>query len=73
VPSQPTFNEPAGTTHEFDQVVIALGPGDVTLNVDGKTTTHWKRGDVVFIGRGVKHESKNTGQKPVDMFIVAIK
>ena len=33
----------------------------------------WKAGDAEFIGRGVKHESKNTGQKPVDVFILAIK
>ena len=71
--TQPTFAEPAGTTHDYDHVVIALGPADITLNVDGKTKTHWARGDAMFIGRGVKHESKNTGQKPVDVFIVAIK
>jgi len=27
----------------------------------------------MFIGRGQKHESKNTGGKPADVFIVAIK
>jgi len=41
--------------------------------VNGKSTTSWKPGDAEFIGRGVKHESKNTGQKPVDVIIVAIK
>jgi quercetin dioxygenase-like cupin family protein len=70
---QPAFHEDAGTTHEFDQVVVALGDGDITLNVGDKSKTHWKRGDAEFIGRGVKHESKNTGQKPVDVFILAIK
>ena len=70
---QPGFEEAAGTTHDFDQVVIASGPADISLNVDGKTKTHWARGDAMFIGRGVKHASKNTGQKPVDVFIVAIK
>jgi quercetin dioxygenase-like cupin family protein len=70
-----TFAEPAGTTHEFDQVVIALAPGtQMSLSIDGKPAkTTWARGDVQFIGRGVKHESKNTGGKPVDMVIVAIK
>jgi quercetin dioxygenase-like cupin family protein len=70
---QPTFHEAAGTTHEFDQVVVALGEGDVTLKVGGKTKTQWKPGDAEFIGRGVSHESQNTGKKPVDVFILAIK
>jgi quercetin dioxygenase-like cupin family protein len=69
----PAFHENAGTTHDYDQVVVALGEGDLMLNVDGKTKTSWKRGDAEFIGRGVKHESKNTGQKPLDVFILAIK
>jgi quercetin dioxygenase-like cupin family protein len=68
------FAEPAGTTHEFDQVVIALGSGQVSLSIDGKPArTNWARGDAEFIGRGVKHESKNTGGKPLDMILVAIK
>jgi quercetin dioxygenase-like cupin family protein len=71
--TQPAFSEPAGSTHDFDQVVIALAPSDIALTVDGKTKTHWERGDAMFIGRGVKHESKNASQKPVDVFIVAIK
>lgn len=68
------FAEPAGTTHEFDQVVIALGSGQVSLSIDGKPArTNWSRGDAEFIGRGVKHEAKNTGGKPLDMILVAIK
>jgi quercetin dioxygenase-like cupin family protein len=68
------FAEPAGTKHEFDQVVIATGPAQMSLSVDGKPAkTTWARGDVQFIGRGVAHESKNTGGKPVDFIIVAIK
>jgi oxalate decarboxylase/phosphoglucose isomerase-like protein (cupin superfamily) len=31
------------------------------------------RGDAQFIGRGVAHDSKNTGGKPIDFVIVAIK
>jgi quercetin dioxygenase-like cupin family protein len=69
----PAFHEDAGTTHDYDQVVITLTPSDISLNVNGKTTTSWKAGDAEFIGRGVKHESKNVGQKPVDVMIVAIK
>src|SRR6266540_4768648 len=45
-----------------------------TLAEEGQpTVTHWKRGDVQFIGRGVKHESKNTSGKPIEFAIVAIK
>jgi len=69
-----TFVEPAGSKHEFDQVVIALGPAQIALSIDGKPAkTTWARGDVQFIGRGTAHESKNTGGKPVDMVIVGIK
>ncbi len=72
--ADPTFQEPAGSTHEFDQVVIALGPTQMSLSIDGKPAkTNWARGDVQFIGRGVPHESKNTSGKPVDFVIVAIK
>ena len=46
----------------------------MSLAIDGKPVkTTWKRGDAQFIGRGVAHEAKNTGGKPVDMMIVAIK
>jgi oxalate decarboxylase/phosphoglucose isomerase-like protein (cupin superfamily) len=70
----PTFHEAAGTTHEYDQVVIALGAGDVRVAVDGQPARmQWQRGDVLFIGRGVKHESQNTGGKPLDFVIVGIK
>jgi len=70
----PTFNEAAGTTHEYDQVVIALGAGDINLAVEGQPTrTKWQRGDVQFVGHGVKHEAKNTGGKPIDFVIVGIK
>ncbi len=71
---QPAFHEAPGTTHEYDQVVIALAPADISLQLDGKPAkTNWKAGDAEFIGRGVKHESKNTSQKPADVFILAIK
>ena len=72
--ADPTFTEPAGTTHEYDQIVIALGPAQMSLAIDGKPAkTTWQRGDVQFIGRGVPHESKNAGAKPVDFIIAAIK
>jgi quercetin dioxygenase-like cupin family protein len=69
----PDFQEPVGSTHDYDQVVIALGPGNLVLDVEGKApVTRWQRGDVQFIGRGVKHQAKNTG-KPFDVIIVAIR
>lgn len=71
--ADPSFAEPAGTTHDYDQVVIPLGTGTVALTVDGKTTTSWKLGDATFIGRGTPHESKNTGGKSLDFVIVGIK
>ena len=70
----PSFQEPAGSTHEYDQVVISLSNAQMSLSVDGKPAkTTWARGDVQFIGRGVKHESKNAGGKPIDFIIVAVK
>jgi quercetin dioxygenase-like cupin family protein len=72
--ADPKFSEPAGTKHAYDQVVIALGPGQMSLAIDGKPAkTTWARGDVQFIGRGVAHEAKNTGGKPVDFVIVSIR
>ena len=70
----PTFEEPAGTKHDYDQVVIALGAAQMSLALDGQPArTMWARGDAVFIPRGTGHTSKNTGGKPVDFIIVAIK
>lgn len=68
------FHEPAGTKHDYDQVVIAVAPSQMSLAVEGQPAkTSWKRGDATFIGRGVAHESKTTDTKPVDFVIVAIK
>ena len=70
----PEFQEPAGSTHDFDQVVIALGASATSLAIEGQApVTQWKRGDVQFIGRGVKHESKNPTGKPIDLIILGIK
>lgn len=69
-----SFNEPAGAKHDYDQVVIALGAAQIALSIDGKPAkASWVRGDVQFIGRGVSHETKNAGGKPVDFVILAIK
>jgi quercetin dioxygenase-like cupin family protein len=67
-----SFAEPAGTTHPWDTVVIALAPSDTRVTIEGKTKDKWQRGDVVFIGRNTAHESK-AGQKPGEILLVAIK
>lgn len=72
--ADPAFEEEAGTKHDFDQLVIALGPAQLTLALEGKPArTTWRRGDVVFVPRGVEHASRNTGGKPADFIIVAIR
>ncbi len=72
--ADPAFEEPAGSKHDYAQVVVALAPIQMSLSIDGKAPkTTWARGDVQYIGRNVPHASKNTSGKPVDFIIVAIK
>jgi quercetin dioxygenase-like cupin family protein len=72
--ADPTFAEPAGTKHDYDQVVIALQGEGMSLSINGKPAkTTWKRGDVSLIGRGEPHESKNTSGKSSEFIIVAVK
>jgi quercetin dioxygenase-like cupin family protein len=72
--ADPSFHEEPGTTHEFDQLVVSLRPAQLTLAIQGKPArTTWTRGDVVFVPRGQQHESRNTGGKPADFIIVAIR
>jgi len=74
ITADPSFHEPAGTKHDYDQVVISIAASQMALVVDGQPAkTSWKRGDVAFIGRGVAHESKNASSEPIDFIIVAIK
>ena len=74
VTAEPTFQEPAGSKHDYDQIVIGLAPTQMSLALDGKPAkTSWARGDVQFIARGTAHEAKNAGGKPVDFVIVAVK
>jgi quercetin dioxygenase-like cupin family protein len=68
-----SFKEAPKTTHDYDQVVIALAPSTFSIEAGGKTTTTWKRGDAVFIGRGEPHQAQSTTGKPQDFVIVAIK
>jgi quercetin dioxygenase-like cupin family protein len=68
------FQEPAGSKHDYDQVVITLTPAKMSLAVEGKPAkTDWARGDVQFIGRGTPHESKNATGKPTEFIIIGIK
>lgn len=68
------FEEPAGTKHDYDQVVVALGAAELPLTVDGKLVrSTWARGDVAFVGRGVPHSAKNMTGGPVDFAVVSIK
>jgi uncharacterized RmlC-like cupin family protein len=69
-----SFQEPAGSKHDYDQVVITLTPTKMSLAVDGKPAkTEWARGDVQFIGRGTPHEAKNASGKPTEFIIIGIK
>ena len=68
------FAEPAGTKHDYDQVVIALEPGQMSLSLDGKPAkTTWARGDVQWIPRGMAHEAKNITGKPTTFAIVSVR
>lgn len=69
---EPTFHEAAGTTHDYDQVVVMLAPADVALTTEGKTVSSWKRGDVRLISRGQAHET-HAGKMAGDVIIVSIK
>ena len=72
--ADPKFQEPAGSKHDYDQIVIALDSTQMSLAIDGKPAkTTWARGDVQFIGRGVPHEAKNASVKPADFVIVFIR
>jgi quercetin dioxygenase-like cupin family protein len=74
VTADTSFAEPEGTTHDYDQVVIALGPAEVELRVDGMPPrSTWARGDVAFIGRGAAHASTNRGGTAADYVLIAIK
>jgi beta-alanine degradation protein BauB len=71
--ADPTFKEAPATTHDYDQVLIALAPATISLEIGGKTTTTLKRGDVAFIGRGQAHQAQNVSGKPQELVVVAIK
>lgn len=74
ITAEPTFSEPDGSTHEYDQVVVALGSGEVALTMNGELVkSEWARGDAQLIGRGVPHGTVNTSTGPVDYVLVGIR
>jgi quercetin dioxygenase-like cupin family protein len=74
VTSDPSFEEPEGSTHDYDQLVIALTPAEVSVSVTGQAPkTTWARGDTMFIGRNVAHSSRNLSGGPVEFILVGIK
>jgi len=73
VTADSSFKEAPKTTHDYDQVVIATAPSTLSIEVGGKTTSTWKRGDALFIGRGQPHQAQSTSSKPEEFIIVAIK
>ena len=60
----PTYGAAGSSMSSTDR--DRAGPAQMSLSIDGKRQDELGRGDVQFIGRGVPHESKNTGGKPVD-------
>jgi len=74
VTADAAFQEPAGSKHDYDQIVITLSPSKMSLAIDGKPAkTDWARGDFQFIGRGTPHESKSVSGKPTEFVIIGIK
>jgi hypothetical protein len=51
------FEEPAGSTHEDDAVVVPLTDSGSTLAMGGKTVT-MKKGEAYLISRGAAHAVK---------------
>jgi len=55
----PGFSEPAGSTHDYDGVVVPLTSSGTTLTMGGKTVT-MKKGEAYLISRGAPHAVKAT-------------
>jgi quercetin dioxygenase-like cupin family protein len=51
------FEEPAGSTHEYDAVVVPMTDSGSTLAMGGKTVT-MKKGEAYLISRGAAHAVK---------------
>jgi quercetin dioxygenase-like cupin family protein len=64
------FEEPAGTTHEYDAVVVPMGGTGASLTMSGKTVV-MKKGEAYLIPRGTAHAVKATA--PGESIVVYIK
>ena len=53
------FSEPAGSTHDYDGVVVPMTASGTALTMGGKTVT-MKKGEAYLISRGAPHAVKAT-------------
>src|SRR5512143_4183198 len=53
------FEEKAGSTHDYDAVVVPMTGAGATLTMDGKTVT-MQKGEAYLISRGAPHGVKAT-------------
>lgn len=51
------FEEPAGSVHDYDAVVVPMTDSGATLTMGGKTVT-MKKGEAYLISRGTAHQVK---------------
>jgi len=63
------YEEPAGSKHEYDAVVVPMTDGAATMTLDGKTMA-MKKGEAYLIGRGVSHSVKATA--PAESVVIYI-
>ena len=68
--TEASFEEPAGSTHDYDAVVVPLTDPGATLAMGGKTVT-MKKGEAYLIPRGAPHGVKATA--PGSTIVVYIK
>jgi beta-alanine degradation protein BauB len=64
------FEEPAGSKHEYDAVVVPITDGGAELTLGGKTVT-MKRGEAYLIPRGAEHGVKSV--KAGETIVVYVK
>jgi beta-alanine degradation protein BauB len=55
----PGFSEPAGSTHDYDAVVVPMTASGTALTMGGTTVT-MKKGEAYLISRGAPHAVKAT-------------
>jgi mannose-6-phosphate isomerase-like protein (cupin superfamily) len=57
--SEPGYEEPAGSKHDYDAVVVPMTDAGAALTMGGKTVT-MKKGQAYLISRGAAHSVKAT-------------